>query len=244
MIDNVMQYIGQLVVYGGGAVAIGFGLFKAFGTKWLEAQFAERLQNLKVEHDKQLKHVQSTIDREIHRARALYDREFETLSEAWRLFCTSYNNGIATAVDSYPNLARYSLDELTDLLSTTSMREYEKADMLAMYADSWTEHFRRWSNLQRIKSYWSDRKLFTDYLNANAIFWPKGIKENFLVLDGLVGVAIAEMEQRLRSPNFQSFDQVSKLLKDGNSLKVELEEMIQSRLWSSDLVKNCQIGSV
>lgn len=237
MIDSLLQYVGQLVVYGGGAVAIGFGLFKVLGEKWLEAQFAERLQNLKTAQDKQLRHVQSFIDREIHRARKLYDREFETLPEAWKLFCASYNNGMATASDSYPNLGRYTKEELSDLLATTSMREFDRAEMLAMDPANWTEHFRRWSNYQRLRTYWSDRKTFSDYLSSNAIFWSPGIKEKFSVLDGLVGVSIAEMGQRLELPSFQSFDQVSKLIKEGGPLKTELELVIQARLWSSDSAK-------
>ena len=234
MIDSLLQHVGQLVLYGGGAVAIGFGLFKVLGEKWLEAQFAERLQRLKTAQDKQLRHVQSFIDREIHRARKLYDREFETLSEAWRLFCTSYNNGMATVSDSYPKLDRYTKEELSDLLATTTMREFDRAEMLAMDPASWTEHFRRWSNYQRLRTFWSDRKAFSDYLSANAIFWSPSIKEKFLVLDGLVGVSIAELGQRLELPGFQSFDQVSKLIRDGGPLKIELELVIQARLWSSD----------
>ena len=237
MIDSLMQYVGELVVYGGGAVAIGFSMFKVLGQKWLEAQFAERLQKLRAAQDEQLRHVQSYIDREIHRARKLYDREFETLPEAWKLFCASYKNGLATASDSYPNLAQYTKEELTDLLAATSMRDFDKAEMLAMDPASWTGHFRRWSNHQRLKVYWSDRKAFSDYLGANAIFWSPGIKEKFGVLDGLVGVSIAEMEQRLALPNFQSFDQVSNLIGEGEPLRSELELIIQARLWSSDVAK-------
>ena len=234
MIESLWQYVGQVVVFGGGAVGVGFALFKVLGEKWLDGKFAERLQTLKTAQDEQLRHVQSFIDREIHRARKLYDHEFETLSEAWKLFCSSYSNGLATGTDMYPQLSRYSKKELSDFLDTTAMRSFEKEEMLELDSERWTENFRRWSNFQRLRSYWDARRTFTDFLGANAIFWSPGIKEKFLTLDGLIGVSIAEMQQRLESNEYHSFDAATKLHRDGPVLKAELERLIQQRLWSSD----------
>ena len=234
MIESLWQYVGQVVVLGGGSVAVGFALFKFLGEKWLDGKFAERLQTLKAAQDEQLRHVQSFIDREIHRARTLYDREFETLSEAWKLFCASYNNGLATGTDMYPQLLRYSKAELSDFLDTTAMRSFEKEEMLSINAECWTEHFRRWSNLKRLQGYKNVRRTFADFLSANAIFWSPGIKEKFVGLDGLIGVSIAEMQQRLELPKYLSFDAATKLHRDGPVLKSELEDVIQQRLWSSD----------
>ena len=233
MIESLWQYVGQVVVLGGGGVAVGFALFKFLGEKWLDGKFAERLQTLKAAQDEQLRHVQSFIDREIHRARKLYDREFETLSEAWKLFCASYNNGLATGTDMYPQLLRYSKAELSDFLDTTAMRSFEREEVLGMDSERWTEHFRRWSNFQRLRSYWDVRRTFTDFLSANAIFWSPGIKEKFVALDALIGVSIAEMQQRLELTEYHSFDAATKLHRDGPVLKAQLEDVIQQRLWSS-----------
>ena len=234
MIESLWQYVGQVVVLGGGGVAVGFALFKFLGEKWLDGKFAERLQTLKAAQDEQFRHVQSFIDREIHRARKLYDREFETLSEAWKLFCASYNNGLATGTDMYPQLLRYSKAELSDFLDTTAMRSFEKEEVLGMDSERWTEHFRRWSNFQRLRSYWDVRRTFTDFLSANAIFWSPGIKEKFVALDALIGVSIAEMQQRLELTEYHSFDAATKLHRDGPVLKAQLEDVIQQRLWSSN----------
>lgn len=237
LIETIMNYIGQFVVYGGGAVAIGFGLFKAFGEKWLDSKFATRLQAMKSAQDEQLRYVQSFIDREIHRARKLYDREFDTLSEAWRLFCASFGNGMQAGMDQYPQLDRYTKEELSNLLSTTDMRDFEKADMLAMDTSRWTEHFRRWANYKRYNGYLNDRWAFKHYLQANAIFFSAGIKERFEVLDNLIGIAISEMHMRLQQPSLNSFDAAVKLAQEGPKLKDELEAIIAKRLWSSDAAK-------
>jgi uncharacterized protein with von Willebrand factor type A (vWA) domain len=234
VMDTFFKYLGELVLYGGGAVAIAFAMFRILGQKWLDAKFAERLQALKGAQDEQLRYVQGFIDREIHRARRLYDREFEALPEAWRLLCTSFRNGQATGMDLYPQLARYTKKELADFLSTTSMREFERDEMLEMDPSRWTEQYRRWNNIQRLNTYWKERRDFQDFLTANAIFFSSGLKERFLAIDGLVGMAIAEMDGRLRSSNNHSYDQVSKLHADGPALLAELEVLIQNRLWSSD----------
>ena len=62
MIESLWQYVGQVVVLGGGGVAVGFALFKFLGEKWLDGKFAERLQTLKAAQDEQLRHVQSFIE--------------------------------------------------------------------------------------------------------------------------------------------------------------------------------------
>jgi hypothetical protein len=67
-----LQYAGLLGITTIGVAGAAFGLFKWLGGKWLEGKFAERLQNLKSEQDHAIRLVQSTIDREIHRAKKLY----------------------------------------------------------------------------------------------------------------------------------------------------------------------------
>lgn len=242
MVEVGLKYLGELVVYGGGAVAIAYGVFKILGQKWLEARFSERLQALRAAQDEQLRYVQGFIDREIHRARKLYDREFETLPEAWRLLCRSFQNGQATSIDSRHELDRYTRAELVHLLSTTSMRQFEKDEMLAMDSSRWTEYFRRWNNVQRLNTYWKERREFHEFLTANAIFFSPGLKEKFLAIDQLVGMAIAEMDGRQRISINHSYDEASRLQSQGPELLAELESLIKLRLWSSDAAKSSDAG--
>lgn len=238
MIDTLMRYLGEIVLFGGGGVAIGFALFKVLGQKWLEARFAELLEKLKTAQDEQVRHIQSSIDREIHRARKLYDREFETLPEAWKLLCVSFSNGMASGMEQYPNLSQYTQHELENVLSTTTMAGFERAEMVALNPSQWTNHYRRWANHQRLGTYKKARWAFTEYLDTNAIFFSAGIKEKFLAIDELIGLAVAEMEMRLDHPQFNEFNHASKLSLEGNPRKAELETIIQKRLWSSDITKS------
>src|SRR5262245_30594168 len=74
---------------------------KAVASKWLDARFAEKLKeadrvfqkqlkDMELKHDVMARHLQSTIDREFHRATQLHNREFEALSLGWELADEAY----------------------------------------------------------------------------------------------------------------------------------------------------------
>jgi len=44
MIDIFFKLIGNIVIYGGGAVAIAYVLFIFLGKKWIENKFATQLE--------------------------------------------------------------------------------------------------------------------------------------------------------------------------------------------------------
>ena len=101
-----------MVIGGGGAVAISYQLLKYLGAKLIDDRFAakqaaltarfnERLQDLKTEQDRALRHIQSGIDRNVHRAKKLYDKEFEVISEAWQLLDKTWLVANAASVDDF-----------------------------------------------------------------------------------------------------------------------------------------------
>lgn len=235
----LVDFVGQVVLYGGGAVAISFAAFKAFGEKWLDARFSERLQSLKTAQDEQLRHAQSYIDREIHRARKLYDREFDTLPEAWSRLCAALDDARSTAWEQYPNLARHTEEELVNRMSATTMQDFEKQDLLSLPPEDRTEYFRRWLGIQSLNQCLESRRHFLSYVKANAVFFSAGLKEKFLALDSLIGPAVAEFQGRLEGgPGSRDFQLCTKLIQESTALQNELETLIHGRLWSSDAAKS------
>jgi hypothetical protein len=108
--DDLFASVSKLLLAGGGGAAIAYGLFQFFGKRWLDnrfvrqqsalnAAFAERLQQIKAEQDRSARYIQSEIDRGIHRAKKLYDREFDVLSEAWLKLDEVFNVGTTMALD-------------------------------------------------------------------------------------------------------------------------------------------------
>lgn len=95
-LDPVFSIVGRLIIAGGGGALIAFLMLRAFGKGWLDSYFSAKATKLKAEqdtalaelkrvHDATLKDVQAVIDKDLHRARKLYHREFDVLGEAWML---------------------------------------------------------------------------------------------------------------------------------------------------------------
>ena len=46
-VDQVLRFLGEVVLYGGGSAAVAFLLFQYLGKGWIDARFAERLEAFK-----------------------------------------------------------------------------------------------------------------------------------------------------------------------------------------------------
>ena len=182
ILSYVTQFLGTLLLAGGGIGAIAYCLFKFFGSKWLEAKFAERLQKLKTEQDRAIRYVQSTIDREIHRAKKLYDSEFTSLSECWRLLREAYDQSAGTVTSMTENVEQSSDAELDRFLPKLGMEEWKQREIKAKSGKARQEDFNQWSEWERSKRIdrlWRD---FRKHLDANSIFFADGFTERFRAL--------------------------------------------------------------
>ena len=239
--DLTFDFLGKLVLAGGGLAAMSYALFQFLGGKWLEAKFGERLQNLKAEQDRALRHVQSTIDREIHRAEKLYDSEFTALSECWRLLRDSFDQSVSGIMSQTAQVERYADAELDRHLSKLEMEDWEKREMIAKTGKErfdayyiWTEH-RRYLLMRKA---WSD---FRTQLDTNSIFFPEGLVEKLKVVEMKIIAANVEFESRLqqrvnpylREEGRSMFEETNKLRTEGGPLMDELERLVRNRLWSA-----------
>lgn len=248
VVAQMTQYIGQIIIAAGGGVAIGLGLFKTFGAKWLDARFDRQmvdlkakydaeLQHLKTVHDAQVRHIQSTIDREIHRAKKLYDREMDALSSSWNLLCKCYDHAQASGLESYPNLQYTTDEQVSDMLDQQPMRDLDKREILAATPEDRTEKFREWLNERRVTEFSTVRAEFITQLTQNAIFISTDAKAKFQKLDGLIVATLAEYQARTNTPDYRAFDRASDFITHAPALRDELEKLIHGRLWSSNEVR-------
>jgi len=231
------QYVGKVVLYGGGSVSIGYALFRYLGSKWLESKFAERLANLKFEQDQAIRHVQSTIDREIHRAKALYDSEFTALSECWRLLREAYDQSVGTIASYTANVERLNNQELERLLTKLGMEEWQRNEMRALTGKERQHAVHRWSEWERYKEVEGTRRKFRNHLDANSIFFADGFTEMFRDLDAMIIASNIEYEGRIEyhgtgGISAHLFEATHKLRTDGGAKMKDLEGMVRKRLWS------------
>lgn len=238
-LDAFLALLAKVVLAGGGLGLIVYNIFKFLAARWLDARFAERLQNLKARQDETIRHVQSSIDREIHRAKKLYDNEFTALTDCWRLLREAYDRSAATIGSFTPPVGRMNDEELERHLNNRGMEEWERSELKALKGDVRQDEYHRWSEWQR---YLACDKAWAEYrskIDANSIFFPDGFTEKFRRLDELIVASNVEYEERIRQykkPQYgeriDMFEHTKRLRGEGDELMTELEGMVRARLWS------------
>jgi len=58
----ILEFIGKIVAYGGGAAVIAYYVFLFLGKKWIEAKFADSLEKSRHEHAKEIEHLRFEIN--------------------------------------------------------------------------------------------------------------------------------------------------------------------------------------
>ncbi|WP_199154138.1 hypothetical protein [Chromobacterium sp. ASV23] len=239
LISLALQYAGFLGISVVSIAATAFGLFKWLGGKWLEGKFAERLQNLKSEQDHAIRIVQSTIDREIHRAKKLYDNEFTALSESWHLLRAAYDMSSGTVASMTVNVALMNAEELERYLSKRGMEEWQRKELHALTGEARNDEYWKWSEWQRLIECQNKWRECQQQIDAVSIFFPAGFTEKFRTINYMICSSNVEYEERIRKhkvpeygASYDRFEFTNKLLNEGKSLINELEEMVRDRLWS------------
>ncbi|WP_374580886.1 hypothetical protein [Pseudoduganella sp.] len=235
----VLQYAGLLGITAIGVAGAAFGLFKWFGGKWLENKFTERLQNLKAEQDQAIRMVQSTIDREVHRAKKLYDNEFTALSESWRLLRTAYDLSASTIGSMQANVGRMNEAELERHLVKRGMEEWQRAELQALEGEERQDEYWRWSEWQRAVECDKTWRECRRQIDSTSIFFPAGFTEKFRAINEMICASNVEFEERIRQhkvPQYgvtlDRFESTKKLRAEGLVMMDELEGMVRNRLWS------------
>jgi hypothetical protein len=223
-----------------GAVLVGIAwlFFKKFSESWLENKFAKDLEEAKKEHQKELQSVQMQIDARLDRAFKLHGKEFEVLSEAWRLMDLAYAaarsmSGFILQVPPLNSMQGNMLDLTLDGsgLSAVSQAQIRNAvDKEAAWAVAYESKVISDSEKARLE--------FINYFMANGIFMQPNLKDQFNALNELIIRAWAERHTNFQTRNQQGAGVPSiaagQALKDeGNGMMKKLHDDISTRLWRS-----------
>ena len=234
-----LQYAGLIGITTISVAGAAFGLFKWLGGKWLENKFTERLQNLKSEQDQTIRMVQSTIDREVHRAKKLYDNEFTALSESWRLLMTAYDLSASTIGSMNTNVARMNHEELERYLVKRGMEEWQRNELRTMNGAERQDEYWRWSEWQRLVECDKCWRECRQQIDSTSIFFPAGFTEKFRAVNEMISASNTEFQERIREhkvphygETFDRFEWIKKLRAEGRVKMDELEGAVRDRLWS------------
>lgn len=215
-------------------------VFKALCAKWLDNKFAERLKKAEQQHDVIVRHLQSTIDRELDRAIKLHGKEFDSLAEGWAILHEAYwrardATGRGYQIHDLKQMRPQHLSEFIDNLDFSNWRKQELRD-----EQDPESRQKKYLNDWRTKQY-SDcfdwRTKLVMFVDRNGIFMQPAIKAKFNQIYKLIDDALLEFKLRIADLNapvnpFNEFMR-SDALKDGEATYHDLEKLIHDRVWSS-----------
>lgn len=232
MTEQIALFIGQIILAGGGAVAITFGFIKWFGQKWFESQFAESLELFKREQSEILEQYRYQINARFNRISKIHEKEFEVLPLVWSLLQDAYGHfiSITNPFQQWPDLNKYNPDELESFLEKCELLDFQKnelrnsKDKLKYYKDT-----AYWIRLNIASAKFQE---YRNYLRYNKIFLSLDLFDLFHQIEKAMISAQVELEEPDNRENpWRGTLQANKSLSDTViQLMEQVESAVQKRL--------------
>ena len=230
--DPLLALIGKITLAGAGVSAIATWVFKTYSVKWLDARFAERLQSAKAQ-----------LDKEIHRAQKLADREFDAITEAWaklnRLYDQADDSQVLYAFESLEDMSQ---PEFEHFVVQSELNALERAAALSEEVDpsgkprDRNEHYSVVNDWYRARVYGEAHTEYMRFLSANRVFMPEEIGQLFFKIGPLLCATLSafwdNIEGASSSPNKVTRDKQSERDTETKEIMQQLERLIHARFWS------------
>jgi hypothetical protein len=235
-VNHLLTLVGYSVVGGGALVAIAFQIFKHLGVKWLDAQFAERLQNLKHEQAQEIEGLRFKVSALLDRATKLHQREFEVLPEAWAKLNEAFwaASALVAFLKETPDLNGMSDPHREDFIAKSRLHDWQKAevrnanDKTAKYEELNFWHILSDAKNAAVKS--------SRYLGVQGIFVEPELRKKLDRLNQLIWNSLIEAESN-KQFGMHERDQAGTLRTEGGPLRDTLETAIHFRIWPATKVE-------
>lgn len=155
MVEEIVNIIGKVVVFGGGASAIAFAALKLFGQKWFEHQFSQQLESFKREQSELLEQYKFQINSRFNRITKIHEKEFEVLPEIWHKLQDAYAHffSIGPPFQQWPALNKYSDEQLDLFLKNCELHEFQKSELKTIEdKESYYRENSYWIRLSKARS--------------------------------------------------------------------------------------------
>lgn len=231
MQDIIFKYIGELVLYGGGSVAIAYGVFTLLGKKWIENKFSESLENHKHLLKQELEQTKYKINTLFNRVTKIHEKEFEVLPTSWTLLmeANSKLSKFTSALKEYPNLDKMNDEQLNKFLELSFLYDYQKDELKNSIkkVDYYSEKVFFHELQQAGKAIFN----FHDYIQKNRLFLSSDLKNKFKEIDDVMWSAHTSMEIGVKEKQSKmQLEAWKKTKNDIEPIKNEIEELVQKRL--------------
>jgi len=230
--EQIKSWIATIVAAGGGGAFVAYGIFKLFGTKWLDNKFAERLLAHKHEQDKEIQRLRAEIDSTLSGTLKLQERDFQILPQGWEIIHKAYSitYDFTSNVTFTYNLDRCTPLELEEFFSDSWLKDSQKMQIKISEnkADTYRElYFWHQSGLalRAIK----DMQLFFDEIG---IFLPLMIFEHGYELVKTLISATTNKESEERRGTLDRSEQIVKEMEKAKQIYDTLKQAISDQLRS------------
>ena len=207
-------------MYGGGIVAITYGIFTWLGKKWIEQIFSERLENLR-----------NDINILFNRVTLIHQKEFEVLSIAWEKLHLSLGlvHGLVKHVKQYPNFAMMSTGEFDYFLKEADLADFQKNELRD--SDNKQKYYEEASYIRELLKVKNGIVDFHNYIIVNRIFLTKDARQIFSEVDQILSSASEKYDMARELRLFKDMHSVFEDIgRDLDNRINELEKIIQKRL--------------
>jgi hypothetical protein len=231
LIDQVLKFLGEIVVYGGGSVAIAYFAFRKFGEKWIQNKFDKSLEAYKHQQNLEIQRLRIEIDSMLSRVLKIQEKEFEVLPEAWNKLDEVYFKimGLVHPFQMTPDIDGMNEFHLEEFLSKIDLSESKKNEIRSspMKSDVYSEAI-FWKNINEAKFAIGE---FQKYIGKNSIFLPPSLKKGFEDLSKSLSSVLIEKEVGKEANDHKmEFSSFEKLQKEVEPLYKSIETEIHSRL--------------
>jgi len=231
--EQILRFIGEVVVYGGGAAAIAYLVFQFLGKSWIENKFAQKLEQYKHQQALELQRLRMEIDSMLSGALKIQEKEFETLPEAWRKLDEAYGrvSALVSPAQEYPGLDRMNAVQLEEFLGGSELLESQKqviresSEKVDAYREAIFRH-----RLHAVKKSCAD---LHNYVVQYGIFFPPPIKDKFTKASEELWSAVSYKQVGQEAKDYKMQNEGWKKIKaDIDPLYRALESDVHTRLQS------------
>ena len=229
--EEIFSFIGKVVAYGGGTVALAYVLFMFLGQKWIEEKFSERLEAFKHEQERELEHYRHQVNILFSRVTKIHEKEIEVLPVMWKKLQDSlgYVAKITSPAQFGPSFRTMTPEDFQEFLEKSRLSDSHKK-ALTNSPDKEDFYFRTifWYDLQDAKSAVND---FHNFMLYNSIFLSKDLKHEFKEIDKLLSSALTRREIGERARDWDRiFEGFKGLGEEAGKIVERIEELVQERL--------------
>ncbi len=231
MKEEILKFIGELVVYGGGSVSIAYGIFLLLGTKWIDNRFSESLQKYKHKQNKELEELKYKINSLFSRVTKIHDKEFEILPMSWGVLQEAIIalTKFTSVFKQYPDLDRMSNTQLDEFLDGSFLYDYQKNELKS--ENNKLQYYQDCVFFYEMNEARKAIVEFHTYIQKNRIFLSPDLKEKFKEIDDVMWSAYVDMEVGHQAQENKMKREAWQTVKDKvEPIKNEIEDLVQQRL--------------